>query len=61
MDIGCGALLLCVARTVKNDIEINENGIFAMNGTTVVGRFNKQGDIIVKSGVTLVIEGNLSI
>jgi hypothetical protein len=53
MDIGCGALLLCVARNVKNDIEINENAIFAMNGTTVVGRFNKQGDIIVKPGATL--------
>ncbi len=56
-----GELLLCGAWTVKNDIELGENSLFEMNGVIVVGRVNKQKEIIVKSGATLRIEGNMTI
>lgn len=56
-----GTLLLCGSWTVKDDLTINENGVFEMNGTIVVGRYNRRRDIVVKSGSTLRIEGNVSI
>lgn len=56
-----GSLLLCGSWTVKNDITINENGVFEMSGTIVVGRYYQQRDIVVKSGSTLRIEGNLTL
>ncbi|TLP81463.1 hypothetical protein ES765_05185 [Maribacter sp. ACAM166] len=56
-----GSLLLCGSWTVKNDITINEDGIFEMNGTIVIGRFHKRRDVVVKSGSTLRIEGNMTI
>lgn len=56
-----GSLLLCGSWTVKNDITINESGIFEMNGAIVIGRSNKQRNIIVKSGSTLRIEGTMLI
>lgn len=43
-----GALLLCGSWTVKDDITINEDGVFEMNGTIVVGRTNRTRDIVVK-------------
>ncbi|MGO4918852.1 hypothetical protein [Maribacter spongiicola] len=56
-----GSLLLCGSWTVKDDLTINENGVFEMNGTIVIGRVNRQRDIVVKAGATLRIEGNMSI
>ena len=56
-----GSLLLCGSWTVKDNITINENGVFEMNGTITVGRFYRTRDIIVKSGSTLRIEGNMTI
>ena len=56
-----GTLLLCGSWTVKDDITINENGVFEMNGTIVVGRTNRTRDIVVKAGATLRIEGSVSI
>tara|TARA_R110002051_G_scaffold56046_9_gene104041 strand:+ start:37254 stop:38912 length:1659 start_codon:yes stop_codon:yes gene_type:complete len=56
-----GNLLLCGSWTVKESVNINANGLFEMNGTLVVGRNNRQRNIIVNSGATLRIEGNLSI
>ncbi|SEK51473.1 hypothetical protein SAMN04488008_101620 [Maribacter orientalis] len=56
-----GTLLLCGSWTVKDDITINENGVFEMNGTIVVGRTNRSRDIVVKAGATLRIEGSVSI
>lgn len=56
-----GNLLLCGSWTVKDDITINENGVFEMNGTIVVGRTNRSRDIVVKAGATLRIEGSVSI
>ncbi|WP_282117941.1 hypothetical protein [Maribacter aquivivus] len=56
-----GSLLLCGSWTVKDDLAINENGVFEMNGTIVIGRVNRQRDIVVKAGATLRIEGNMSI
>ena len=56
-----GSLLLCGSWTVRDDITINENGVFEMNGTIVVGRANRTRDIVVKAGATLRIEGSMSI
>lgn len=56
-----GSLLLCGAWTVKNDVDINENALFEMNGTFVVGRNNKRKDVTLESGATFRIEGNLTI
>lgn len=56
-----GSLLLCGSWTVKEEVTIDENALFQMNGTYVVGRNNKQRAIIVESGATLRIEGNLTI
>ena len=56
-----GTLLLCGSWTVRDDITINENGVFEMNGTIVVGRANRSRDIVVKAGATLRIEGSMSI
>jgi hypothetical protein len=56
-----GSLLLCGSWTVRDDITINENGVFEMNGTIVVGRKNRSRDIVVKAGATLRIEGSVSI
>ena len=54
-----GALLLCGSWTVKNEVVINANALFEMNGNFVVGRNNKRKDITVGSGATLRIEGDL--
>lgn len=56
-----GSLLLCGAWTIKNDVDINEDALFEMNGTFVVGRNNKRKDITVDSGATFRVEGNLTI
>ncbi|WP_339837385.1 hypothetical protein [uncultured Maribacter sp.] len=56
-----GSLLLCGSWAVKNDITINENGIFEMNGAITVGKSNKTRDIVVKAGATLRIEGSVAI
>jgi len=56
-----GELLLCGAWTVKNDIDLDDNSLFEMNGVIVVGSVNKQKEIKIKSGATLRIEGNLTI
>lgn len=56
-----GSLLLCGAWTVKNDVDINENALFEMNGTFVVGRNNKRKDVTLESGATFRVEGNLTI
>ena len=56
-----GTLLLCGSWTVRDDITINDNGVFEMNGTIVVGRTNRSRDIVVKAGATLRIEGSMSI
>lgn len=56
-----GALLLCGSWTVREGVAINENGLFEMNGTLVVGRNNRQRNITINSGATLIVEGNLTI
>ncbi len=60
MTIG-GGLILCGTWTVKNQVSLQENGLFEMNGTLVVGRNNKRRDIIVDQNSSLRIEGNLTI
>lgn len=56
-----GSLLLCGSWTVKNDANINEDALFEMNGTFVVGRNNRKRNININSGATLRVEGNLTI
>ncbi|MFS4418639.1 hypothetical protein [Maribacter sp. 2307ULW6-5] len=56
-----GTLLLCGSWTVRNDVNLNSDGLFEMNGTLVVGRNNRRRNITVNSGATLRIEGNLTL
>ena len=56
-----GALLLCGSWTVRNNAIIGTDGLFEMNGTFVVGRNNRRRSVIVDSGATLRVEGNLTI
>lgn len=64
-----GSLLLCGSWAVKDDIIINDNALFEMNGTLALGRQrnnavggnSKIQNILVKSGATLRIEGDLVI
>ena len=56
-----GALLMCGTWTVKNDIDVLENGLMEMNGTLVVGSNRKRKKITVEDGAVLRIEGNLTI
>ncbi|TLF45000.1 FimB/Mfa2 family fimbrial subunit [Maribacter aurantiacus] len=56
-----GELLLCGSWTVRNQVVIHENALFEMNGHFAVARNSRRGDVTVKSGATLRIEGNLTI
>lgn len=56
-----GSLLLCGSWTVSNDVKIDDNALFEMNGTLVVGNNNKKKDIVVEKNATFRVEGNLSI
>ena len=56
-----GELLLCGAWTVSNETNINDDAVFAMNGTYVVGRNNKRKNITVGKNATFIVEGNLTI
>lgn len=56
-----GSLLLCGSWTVRNEVNLNENALFEMNGTLVIGRNRNRRNLTVNSGATLRIEGNLTI
>jgi hypothetical protein len=65
-----GSLLLCGSWAIKDDVTINDNALFEMNGTislgrrsrnNMVGRQPKKQKIVVKSGATLRIEGSMMI
>ncbi len=56
-----GNLLLCGSWTVREAVNINENGSFAMSGSIVVARNNKRRNVTVKEGATLKIEGDVTI
>jgi len=56
-----GALLLCGSWTVNNQVTLAENALLEMNGTFVVARNNRRRNVVVNSGATLTIEGNLTI
>ncbi len=56
-----GSLLLCGTWSVRDDITIDDDALFEMNGAIVVGRFSRRRDVVVKSGATLRIEGNLTV
>ncbi len=56
-----GALLLCGSWTVREDVKVDDDALFEMNGTLVVGRNNKKKKLKVHKNGTLRIEGNLTI
>jgi len=56
-----GSLLMCGTWTVRNDVDVKENGLMEMNGTLVVGSNKKRKKITVEKGAVLRIEGNLTI
>ncbi|MGB3151200.1 MAG: hypothetical protein WBB27_11100, partial [Maribacter sp.] len=56
-----GSLLLCGSWTVRNNVAINENARFEMNGTYVVGRNNRRRNVILNNGSIFRVEGNLTI
>ncbi len=56
-----GSLLMCGSWTVRNDVDVKENGLMEMNGTLVVGSNKKRKKITVEAGAVLRIEGNLTI
>lgn len=56
-----GSLLLCGSWTVRNEVNLNEDALFEMNGTLVIGRNRNRKNLTVNSGATLRIEGNLTI
>ncbi|MEM9000839.1 MAG: hypothetical protein AAGB24_11295 [Bacteroidota bacterium] len=56
-----GALLLCGSWTVRDEVNVDANGLFEMNGTLVVARNSRRRDVTVGEGATLRIEGDLTI
>lgn len=56
-----GSLLLCGSWTVRNEININADGLFEMNGTLVVARNNRRRNVTIDGGATFRVEGNLTI
>ncbi len=56
-----GTLLLCGSWTVSNEVNINNDALFEMNGTLVVGRNNKRKNVIVQEGATFKVEGDLTV
>lgn len=56
-----GSLLLCGSWTARNEVNLNEDALFEMNGTLVIGRNNARRNLNVNSGATLRVEGNLTI
>ncbi|NNK74450.1 MAG: hypothetical protein HKP42_00145, partial [Maribacter sp.] len=56
-----GSLLMCGTWTAKNDVDVLQNGLMAMNGTLVVGSNRNRKKITVEDGAVLRIEGNLTI
>lgn len=56
-----GSLLLCGSWTVRNEVILHENALFEMNGNFAVARNSRRGDVTIKSGATLRVEGNLTI
>ncbi len=60
LNIG-GELLLCGTWTARNGININNDGLFEMNGTIYIGNGRQRRNVSVNQGATLKIEGNLVI
>lgn len=56
-----GSLLLCGTWTVRNEVNINDGGLFEMNGTLIVARNNRRRNLTVGEGATFRVEGNLTI
>ena len=56
-----GELLICGTWTVRNAVNINDGGLFEMNGTFIVARNSRRRNLTVGAGATFRVEGNLTI
>lgn len=56
-----GELLLCGSWTVSNEVIINSDGLFEMNGTFIVGNNRNKKNITINNNATFRVEGNLTI
>ncbi len=56
-----GSLLLCGSWTVTNEVSLNSDALFEMNGTFVVAKNNKRKNVTINQGATFRVEGNLTI
>lgn len=56
-----GSLLLCGSWTVTNEVNLNSNALFEMNGTFAVGKNKKRKNVSINQGATFRVEGNLTI
>lgn len=56
-----GNLLLCGTWTVRDEITVEEGGVFEMSGVMIMARNNRRRDITVSENGTLRIEGDMTI
>ncbi|UJH67428.1 hypothetical protein [Allomuricauda sp. SCSIO 65647] len=56
-----GSLLLCGTWTVREAVDIEENGLFEMRGTFIVARNNRRRNLTVDEGATFRVEGDLTV
>ena len=56
-----GSLLLCGSWTVRNEVSIEDDALFELSGTLVLGRNNRRRNITLDEGSTFRVEGNLTI
>jgi len=60
LNIG-GSLLLCGTWTARNGVNINNDGLFEMNGILYIGNGRQRRNVSINQGGTLRIEGDLVI
>ncbi len=56
-----GSLLLCGTWTVREAVDIGENGLFEMRGTFIVARNNRRKNLTIDEGATFRVEGDLTV
>ncbi len=58
-----GELLLCGTWTVRRTVNIDDNGLFELNGSLDVGNnnVNRRGRVTINNGAVFRVEGNLNI
>ncbi|MCE2612230.1 hypothetical protein LVD13_04535 [Flavobacteriaceae bacterium D16] len=56
-----GSLLLCGIWTVRNNVNVNEGGLFEYRGNLFIGRNSSRKELRIAGGATARVEGNLTI